>query len=426
MRRGPLQLVVGIAVATAFVAWGVVRWRSAQADEAVARARALLSVPLAQAPELHEIAAGDALEALDRAASLGREERFLRHYAQALVHLRAGDLIFAEGSLSAARHEAGRWTADLRVLAGAIDRARLRPEEALAHVEAALARDPAHPRALLLRADLALDARDGRTAVSTLARLLEEAPQLPALHNRRGLALELGGAAEAAEAAYRRAVALDATFASAWINLGRALRARGALDEATAAFAQATEHAVGDADAWLGRGLCALDHGDLAEARAAFERVVELAPHEVGGRVGLGDVALAEGDIDAALASYRAAVRELPRDAALWVKLGNALVRGHATAEAEQAFRQAIALDAALAAAHNGLGAVLLGRGQYAEAAEALRRAAELDPADPHPLMNLALLHERSGERQRAAEAWRAALARDPSSPIARRRLATL
>ncbi len=433
MRRSPVLLLVGATSVSIAIGLGVFSWRSAQAEEAASTAHALLAPSFARAPELDDIAAADALIAIERAEELGLELETARHYAQALIHLKQGDLIFAEGSLTAARHARG-WTVELQVLAAAIERAQLHIEQAEDHVAEALALDPEHPRALLLHADLALDRRDGRGALLALGRLVEEVAtsdaqdSMAALQNRRGLALELNGEARSSEEAYRRALQADATLHSAWINIGRVLRNRGAIDEAANAFDKAIEQQVGDADAWLGRALCALDRDDFDRAAEAFARARELAPHEITGLVGSADVALRRGDMQAALEGYRAALREAPRDASLWVKLGNAMVRGRELRGAEQAFRDAIARSlpndrATLAAAHNGLGATLLQRGALEDAAVELRRAAELDPDDPNPLMNLALVHERHGDSQSARDAWREALERAPDSEVAQAHL---
>ncbi|MCA9616785.1 MAG: tetratricopeptide repeat protein, partial [Myxococcales bacterium] len=273
MRRPILVGLVG-SLAASLVGVAYLQHRSTEGEEALARAQAVLTTPFALAPELHDLEVGEALAALDEAEERGATHPALRHDLEALAHLKRGDLIFAEGSLTAARHADG-WSVSRHVVAAAIARAADNPEVAREHVRAALSEDSDEPRALLLEADLALDAHEGRVAKRALEALLEVGSRLPSLHNRLGLAHELLGDDEAAEQEFRRALALADDFVEAWVNLGRTLRARGEADEAYLAFTAATEHAVGDANAWLGRGLCALDAGRFDEAREALDRALE-------------------------------------------------------------------------------------------------------------------------------------------------------
>lgn len=415
-----LGLVGSLVVSLGGLAY--VQHRSTRADDALQRARALVDVPFERAPELHDLEVGDALAALEEAESLGASDATLRHDLEALSHLKRGDLIFAEGSLTAARHADG-WNVDRHVVAATIARSADNREVAREHVRAALAEQPDHARALLLEADLALDAREGRIAKRALEQLLEVGSRVPAIHNRLGLAHELVGDEEEARESFQRALTLDDAFVEAWVNLGRSLRAAGELDEAFVAFSAATEHAVGDGAAWLGRGLCALDSGRLEEAHTSLGRAAELSSLDPVVGLALADLSVAEGDLEVAANRYRAVLRERMDLAEAWVKLGNVLVRLNEPVDAVRAFEQAIVHEPSLAAAHNGLGAALVATGDPARARTSLERAAELAPNDPNPLLNLALLHERGGDARSAREAWSAALSRDPEHPIALARL---
>ncbi|HJL25121.1 MAG TPA: tetratricopeptide repeat protein, partial [Polyangiaceae bacterium LLY-WYZ-15_(1-7)] len=336
--RRPARPVLVVLVASALaggVALVTFQQRAAEAEAKLAAAERALHPAFADAPELWDVDAEAALAAFEAAEASGAEGGVGRAEAQALAYLQAGELVFAEEALDEARRAQGHWTPGLRVLAAEIARAGLQSDAAREHVARALATDPEHPRALLAKADLALDARDGRAAATALARLAEEVPAWAPLHDRRGLALELMGEHAAAREAFERAVELDPRWASGWINLGRARRRAGETVAAREAFDAALGVAPENADGWLGRGLCDLDAGDGAAAREAFERARELAPHDAQAQVALADLAAAEGDGAAAIAGYRAALAENGRDAGVWVKLGNALVRAGQGAEAE-------------------------------------------------------------------------------------------
>lgn len=407
MKRGVLVAVLAAALG-AVAAIGHSIWRTSEADDLLAEARKRLDAPLLDAPELDRIQASTALSQIERAQALGRNDvatRALRHRAEALVHLQRGDLIFAEGELSTARHLEG-WTAPLHVLAGAIARARTDLEGAAEHARRALTLDPESTRALLLDADVALDRGDAVRARASLESLVAKETNVASLHNRLGLALEAWGDLEAAERAFAKAIDLDERSADGWVNLARARRARGDLDGASAAFSRAAHIAPGSPDAWLGLGLAATERGALDEAEPALRRAAELSPNDAEPLLAVGDVRRLAGDVQGAIALYRDAIAREDADAASWLKLGNALVLAGQPRAGILAYGEAIRRAPALAAAYNGLGAALMNAGDHAEAADALARAAELDSRDPNPLLNLALLRERTGDPRGARAAW--------------------
>lgn len=429
MLRRILLVALGSAV---LVLSGVALYgshRDGQRQEHLRDARALLTPAFAEAPELHDLPAGDALAALEAAEALGADVPAERASAEALAFLVAGDLVSAAGALREAKRPG--WSARLRLVAAAIAAGRGHVDDAREHVDEALilssdGDDPAdHRRALLLAGDLALDAGEARAARDAFGALAELEPEVAAVHNRLGLALEGLGEWEDAREAVRRAVALDPESVDAWINRGRQARALGEHDEATEAFERATELAAARADGWLGLGLAALDRGDPTAARPALERAAELAPESVDASLALADLLAAEGRTHEAADAYRLTLRDNLHHAAGWVKLGNVLFSLGEKADAAFAHRRALERDPSLAAAHNGLGAALIGVDDVA-AQEALRRAAALDRADPHPLMNLALIAERRGDRDAARAAWREAAERAPDSPVVAARLAAL
>jgi len=425
LRKGPLLLATAATAVVGILIGAYHHWRGAEADRLIREARERLDAGLVEAPEIDRLQASTAVSLLERARDLGRGEPTvvgLEHRARAIVDLQRGDLVLAEGEVTAARHRLG-WTADLRVLAAEIARRKTHQEEARDHLDEALALEPEHPRALLLDADLALDAGDGERAGGALDTLVELVPRAAAVHNRRGIARELVGDRAGAEASFREAIRIDRSHRDAWINLGRVLRRHGEHAEAFDAFDTAVGLQEGDPDAHLGRGLTLAARHRLDAAVADFRRAAELAPNDAEPLLALGDLQRDLGRTEEAVATYREALAREDADAASWLKLGNALVLHGEPASAARAFREAIDRAPGLAAAHNGLGAALMHAGRRAEAESALARAAELDAVDPNPLMNLALLRERAGDEPGARAAWRRALERDPASTVARSHL---
>lgn len=93
-----------------------------------------------------------------------------------------------------------------------------------------------------------------------------------------GEELEASGATAAAEAAYRRAVALAPDHADAWLNLGAMLCDDGRCDEAIAVYDEALRHCAGAPLLHYNRAIALEDAGRPREALAAYDASLRLAP----------------------------------------------------------------------------------------------------------------------------------------------------
>lgn len=114
----------------------------------------------------------------------------------------------------------------------------------------------------------------------------------------------------AAEEAYRRAIAIDPTFAEAHVNLGRLLHAAGAVHDALECYERALALDPWDATTVFNIGVA---HDDLRNDSAAIEaysRAVDLAPRFADARYNLAAVYERTGEIAHALRELRA-YREL-------------------------------------------------------------------------------------------------------------------
>ena len=430
MRRRLLlsALVSGAVALAAVLGWS--GYRASERDDHLAAARALSTPSFREAPELHDLPAGEALAHLEAAAALGADVQGAIAETESLVFLVTGDLVSAAGALREAKRDG--WAPRTRLIAAAIAAGRGHLDDAEEHVREATilgtergAEAADYRRALLFAGDLALDRAELRAARDAFGELARLEPGVSAVHNRLSLAFEGLEDWDAARAAVERALELDPELVDGWVNRGRQARAVGDHPAGAEAFGRATELAPARADAWLGRGLAALDLGDLRSARVAIERSRELAPENLDAGLAEGDLLRAEGELAEAADTYRSVLRDNLHHAAGWVKLGNVLYADGERGDAVFAYQRALERDPGLAAAYNGLGAALMGADDAA-ARTALRQAAELDRADPNPLMNLALLAERSGDTAGARVAWSRALERAPGSPVASARLEAL
>lgn len=93
-----------------------------------------------------------------------------------------------------------------------------------------------------------------------------------------GVALERTGADGDAEAAYRRAFAVDPAHVDSRINLGRLRHAADALDEAKELYGQALGIEPGHAIAHFNLGVVLEDSGDSGRAIEAYRRALEIDP----------------------------------------------------------------------------------------------------------------------------------------------------
>ncbi|MCC7535723.1 MAG: tetratricopeptide repeat protein [Deltaproteobacteria bacterium] len=399
--------VLGVCVASVGLAAAVavfVHLRAENgADDAIARAEALLATPIERAPEVDRLPAASAVAALEEARALRPDHvrtEGLYHLARSLVDLQRGDLILADGEATSARHRLGE-TPLLQIVRAAIAFARTDARTASDLLAKVLRRDPRNARARSLAADVELGRRAPVLALEHLDVLVREHPTLASAHHRRGLALLALDRLPDAELALRRAARLDGRSAAPWIDLGQALRQRGRTEDALAAFDIALRRDAQDPEALLGRGLCRAALGD-ENAAADFRRAAALAPNDAEPLLALGDLQVGLGDPHAAVRTYRDAIARESADAASWLKLGNALVRAGREAEAEPAYREAIQRAPDLAASWNGLGAALVALERADEARQVLQRAATLDPSDPNPPALLALLGDRIDARNSA------------------------
>ncbi|MBP6702887.1 MAG: tetratricopeptide repeat protein [Vicinamibacteria bacterium] len=228
-----------------------------------------------------------------------------------------------------------------------------------------------------------------------------------------------------AEAAYRRAIELDAKYASPWNGLGNLLQDHlGRPSEADTAYRKAIELDPKWAHPWIGLGNLLQDHLDRpGEAEAAYRRAIELDPKWAHPWISLGN--LLQDHLDRpgeAEAAYRRAIELDPKSAYPWNNLGNAL-QSHLgqPAEAEAAYRKAIELDPMLAYPWNGVGSVLAGHlGRPAEAEGAFRKAIELDPKYVDPWNGLGnVLQVHLGRPAEAEAVYRKAIELDPKYPHA-------
>ncbi len=184
-----------------------------------------------------------------------------------------------------------------------------------------------------------------------------------------------------AEAAYRRAVAVDPGHACAHAGLAFTLIGLEQYPEAEAASREAIRLDPGLARAHSYLSAASYGQQRYPEAEAACREAIRLDPARARNHALLGSMLRATKRYPEAEAAYRAAIGIEPGLIEAHASLGAILYMLGRYAEAEAACAEAVRLGPGLARTHASLGAVLLRLRRYADAEAACAEAVRLDPA---------------------------------------------
>lgn len=183
-------------------------------------------------------------------------------------------------------------------------------------------------------------------------------------------------------AAYRQAIALEATNVAPYAPLSRLLILKGELSEGTQLAQQATELAPNDARAWAALGMAYDWSGNVLEAIETCQKAIELDP------------TYAEG---------YAYLAEAYADAQRW-------------AEAVDAAQTALELNDRSVDVQRNYGYVLERQGNYWGALEAYERALDIHPRLIHLHIAVGRSHRRLGDINAALESFKQAVEIDHTS----------
>jgi len=260
---------------------------------------------------------------------------------------------------------------------------------------------------------LAMQGKDARVELEAAARLL---PADPEVHYYLGNALQAHGAAAAAAASQRRALALKEDFPEAHNQLGLCLVALHEPAAALASFRRALELAPRFAAALGNLGDALYRDGRPAAAVAAYRRMLQLEPDSSIGHNHLGNALVGLGEFAAAIASYRRAIALRPDFPDPWSNLGHALRAVGQLDEAAAAARRGLELRADFPEAARNLGNALFDLGHVEAAEAAFRRALDLRPDHAEVHLALASALRRQGRGAAAEACARRALELKPQS----------
>ncbi|MYA09663.1 MAG: tetratricopeptide repeat protein [Holophagales bacterium] len=214
-------------------------------------------------------------------------------------------------------------------------------------------------------------------------------------HLDRGHAAAREGRLGDAEAAYRQAVAADATNVRAHESLATLLVRRGDPEGAIEHFGVAVRLEPENAQTHSDLGVLLAEQGRNDRALEHLVRAVELEPGNGEARLGLGAVLAQTGSFEEAVVELEAALRQIPegrRTPRLHFGLAEALVRTGRLEEALPHYTQVRDLDPTQGVAWLREATVLMGLGRFAEAKATLEERLRVDSTDGRAAHSLARL----------------------------------
>lgn len=232
------------------------------------------------------------------------------------------------------------------------------PAAAIAAADALLADRalamPDRVAALVLRARACEDMADRDRAIVDLEGALALDATQARIWNELGLVYADAGRPERAIGAFERAVSVDRGYARGWNNLGNALRSEGRIADAVRAVEHATAADAGYVLAWANLGALRRIAGDDAGAAIALRRALELAPNHVGALRTVGGLLRERSDLTGAAEAFRRVASLDSRDGNASLQLGATLAEANALPAAREALAEAFRRDSLLMRAKLG------------------------------------------------------------------------
>jgi Flp pilus assembly protein TadD len=225
---------------------------------------------------------------------------------------------------------------------------------------------------------------------------------------------------DAAERAYRDALAVDPSERAARFNLGKVYEATARYDDALATYAELVRAHPDDVESWVRIGVVHYAQARVPEARTAFSAALRLVPAHPLAALNAGIAAIAAGDYDAAVQILRVAAQAHPARGDLGAAMAGALHLGGDGAGAARAARAVLERDPVNVEALLVLGRIAYDAGAFDDARSAFDAACEHAPQRFEPWMNLAVLDHGLGRVAQALPAAERAVALAPDRPEAR------
>lgn len=294
---------------------------------------------------------------------------------------------------------------------------------------------------LLIQSQQALQQGELRAARILADSVVARAPRLPDAHFQRGRVLSELKEFDAAEAAYRDALALNPNYRGVWYNLGNNAYRQQHYDDAVHYYRRA--HALHpSAQALVSLGWTYVAQDNIEQARHAYENALARDSSYALAYARLGQLYDDQGTLEEALKYSRQAVKRAPRNGKYRYALGSQLLRLDRPADAVDHLQRAVDLQPWSQSAHFSLGQALVRLGRQQDGERYLARADSLEqqqseirrlravargnPENPAVWKRLGEALRSTGQLDEAQEAFSLALYINPQDPQLRNTIAML
>ena len=292
------------------------------------------------------------------------------------------------------------------------------PSSARSILKSLLIKEPDNAAVLVLVGQILVESNAAAEAISSLERVLEQAPRSGEALFWLWRAKQQAGTTkesdpyflralksppshpellyELAKEAYQRGLYLEATRALRGMEdavylqpeyanlLAACLHARGDPRGALQVWQEAVRIKP-DAGSHFGLGLYLFKSGEFAQAVENFRRSLEYSPTQASSKFYLAKISESEGDLDRALETYREIIGLEPEHAESHAAVGRLALKKGQFVEAEKHLKRSILLDANSRSARYSLGLLYSQTGQIEKAREELQRAEEIRQSEARP-----------------------------------------
>ncbi len=205
-----------------------------------------------------------------------------------------------------------------------------------------LALEPGHANANLQLARIAVERKQGREALESLARVPDQTTGVALLHAE---ALHWAGQTAESDAAFNSLTEASSGDPAALFAIGLALARMERFDRAEQMFSRVLARNPGDADALYNLGLAAARAGHLERARGALETARKTRPGDVAILAKLGRIYATEERYSEAILVLSEARKQSPRNAEILAVLARTLDAGGFFHDAISAYDDYLALN---------------------------------------------------------------------------------
>ncbi len=327
-------------------------------------------------------------------------------------------------------------------------------------IDEVLAGDQRNEQGLLLKAGLAIDARQFDQAIADLRTILRDSPSSPRALLMLAKAHELTGSVELAQENYLKAyevgkpaLQFGMAYAEFLLQQGQMARAEVVASEVLQAHANhvpamrvlaqarisqgnwpGAQAVADDMQALSGqeqaaeqiRGTLFAARKEYSESIAAFRRAYDASPADAQPMVALVRSYLLAGKASEAMDFLRSVIQASPTNARALLLLGELHAAGRDDAAAAQIFQQVIGLQPQQAASYVSLANLHVRAGRLSEAEQVLAQGLERAPGNFELLLARAGILEVSGRFDEAISAYEALHKDHPGSDVAVNNLASL